>query len=250
MKLAIWGINGKMGQILLDETKKYNDIQVVFGVDNLKKDYGNISVYTDFSEINEKVDVIIDFSNHSAVHDILKYALKMKTPVIFCSTGHNEKEIQEIKNASKKIPIILSANMSFGGNFLIDFAEKNSKIFVNNGFTVDIAETHHKAKLDRPSGTALSVLNTILSKCPELSLENNFMGKRQENQICVHSYRLGNETGIHELIFSNDYEIVTLSHRVFSRNAFAKGAIDVAYKIINKKHGFYSMKNIEENIKN
>lgn len=254
MRIAIWGINGKMGQALLCETKNYNDVEVVFGVDNLYQNYETIVCYTDASKIKEKVDVIIDFSNHNATFDILSYALKTKTPVIFCSTSQNENELSAIKNASKTIPILLSPNMSFGANFMLKFAQTASNLFVSKGFSVDISETHHNAKLDRPSGTAKSILNAILSVCPNLSVEETTSGKRNANEICMHSFRIGSESGTHNLIFSNDYETITLSHKVYSRNVFAKGALDAAYKIINKNHGLYSMKNIdekcEENIKN
>lgn len=254
MRIAIWGINGKMGQALLCEIKNYNDVEVVFGVDNLYQNYETIVCYTDASKIKEKVDVIIDFSNHNATFDILSYALKTKTPVIFCSTSQNENELSVIKNASKTIPILLSPNMSFGANFMLNFAQTASNLFLSKGFSVDISETHHNAKLERPSGTAKSILNAILSVCPNLSVEETISGKRNANEICMHSFRIGSESGTHNLIFSNDYETITLSHKVYSRNVFAKGALDAAYKIINKNHGLYSMKNIdekcEENIKN
>lgn len=247
MNVAIWGINGKMGQTLLEEAKRIDDVNVVFGFDKSPNNNG-VKLYNDISQIDEKVDVIIDFSNHQATNELLKFAQSANTPVVICSTGHTKKEMEEIKKASKKIAILLSPNMSYGANFMLKFAEEHSKDFVGKGFSVDVSETHHNAKLDRPSGTALSILDAILTSCPNLHIENMQTGKRKQDDVCVHSFRLGSETGTHEIIFSSEYETITLTHKVYSRKAFAIGAINAAYYLINKNNGIYSIKHVLKNI--
>ena len=244
IRIGVFGILGRMGQTFINEANKFDNLKIVFGVDINECEIDGVQVYKNCQYICRPVDVIVDFSNHTAINTILKYALREKIPAVICSTGHTAEELMQIRETAKQIPILLSPNMSFGANFLIHFAEKNSKNFVDRGFQVDILETHHIEKKDSPSGTALAILQAVLSSCPNLHLEKELTGKREQDGISVHSMRLGNEIGTHELIFSSNNEVIKISHKVNNKAVFALGAIDAVEFITKQKPGYYTVKDV------
>ena len=170
--------------------------------------------------------------------------MERSLPVLIASTGHDDNEKNLIKEASKKIPIFFSANMSLGVALLSDLAERVTKLF--GDCDIEIIEAHHNQKLDVPSGTALTLANAIKNAREDLefNIGRHSNGKRLSNEIGIHSLRYGSEVGTHEIIFSNGLETITLKHDAKNRALFAKGALKAAEWLINKKPGLYGMKDL------
>lgn len=237
MKIIINGANGKMGHMLSDMAISEGE-EITARVDVMPAE----GTYTRLEDFNGEADCVIDFSNHSAAHELTAYCVKRKLPVLIASTGHTPEELEEIHNAAKNIPVFMSPNMSVGVALLADLAERVTKIF--GSCDIEMIEAHHNQKLDVPSGTALMIAKRIQEAKPELefNIGRHENGKRPQNEIGIHSLRYGTEVGTHEIIFSNGLETITLKHDAKNRALFAKGALSAARWLIKQSAGFYDMK--------
>lgn len=159
MKVLINGINGKMGQEVANVTDLDKDILLIGGVDKENTGIYTYPVYTSTSEIEEKPDVIIDFSVPVATLNILKYAKDNKVPVVIATTGFTDDQLKEIEEYSKYIPIFKSANMSYDINLMAKIVATLAKELPDTD--IEIIETHHNRKIDSPSGTALFLADSI-----------------------------------------------------------------------------------------
>ena len=245
-KLLISGASGKMGQKVLSALKGDNDLLPTCGV-SIEEDFSNpnFPIYKSFLDVKEKVDVIIDFSSAVVVDELLSFAVNTKTPVVICSTGLSEKQIENINNASKNIAIFRSANMSLGVNVLIKAVELVTKAL--GGFDVEIIEKHHNQKVDAPSGTALMLADAVKKVLPEnyyVYGREGVTGKRDKKEIGIHAIRGGNIVGEHDVIYAGENETVTLSHLASDRSVFANGAIAAAKFLVMKKKGLYNMNDL------
>jgi 4-hydroxy-tetrahydrodipicolinate reductase len=205
-------------------------------------------VYASCADVKEVVDVIIDFSFHAAIKDILSFATANRIPTVIATTGFTPEELQTIENAQKIIPIFRSANMSLGVNLICELAKKAAKLLPD--FDIEIIEKHHNQKVDSPSGTALMIADEIASVMPmEMEYQNGregICGKRKKNEIGIHAVRGGTIVGEHEVVFAGAQEVVTISHSAGSREILANGAICAAQFLTDKTPGLYSMKDIFE----
>ena len=248
MKIIINGALGKMGVELtriINESEK--DYAVAAGVD--PRADGSDNVFAKLSDYTGDADIIIDFSHHAATKDLMEYATNCNIPVIVSTTGHDETELAIIKEASAKIPVFHSANMSLGVAMLSDFACCAATLMPDAD--IEIVETHHNQKLDAPSGTALMLAGDI--KCvkedAELICGRNGQHKREKQEIGIHAIRRGGVIGIHEIIFTSGAETITIKHEAHSRSLFAEGALVAADFIINKKPGLYNMNSLVSEIR-
>lgn len=242
MKIIVNGINGRMGkevEKLLNDSS--NDFELVAGVD-LFSDRDD--VYKKLSDYDGPADCVIDFSNHLATKELLNYCVSKKLPVVIATTGHTKEENDLIENAADKIPVFFSANMSLGVALLASLARTVAKTM--RGANIEIVEKHHNRKLDVPSGTALLIAKEIKQELQdyELLVGRNENGKRPEKEIGIHSLRLGNIVGEHEVIVATDSQVITLKHEAQSRALFAEGALDAAKFLYKQQPGLYSMKDL------
>lgn len=237
MKILINGAAGRMGKTLYDAICAGGKHTAAALADSKEG-------YLKLSDIQAKADCVIDFSNHLSTNELLSYAKKNKTPVVIATTGQTAEELQAIKEASKEIPIFISANMSLGIAFLSKCAALAASLFTDGD--IEIIETHHNQKLDAPSGTALLLADKIREARPDLVVKTgrSGYGKRSKNEICIHAVRLGNIVGEHEVIFNTGSESVTLKHQAYDRAVFANGAIKAAEFLADKKNGLYSMDDV------
>ena len=247
LKVILSGCCGRMGNVVADLIANRDDCEIVCGVDKVcaSKDF---PIYPSFDDLEEKADVIIDFSHISTLPGLLKYATKTKTAVVLATTGFNEEQTESIKAAGKEIPVFFSFNMSLGVNLLIELSKKAAAVL--NGFDIEIIEKHHNQKLDAPSGTAVMIangLNEVLDNKMKHEYDRHCKReKRAENEIGIHSVRGGTIVGEHEVLFCGRDEIVSISHSARSREIFAVGAVNAALFLKDKKPGLYSMKELVE----
>ncbi len=244
MKLIIHGYTGRMGQAVVSMAQQgFRGAETAAKVspDCVEEKNG---CYTALEHFDGEADCIIDFSNHTATKELLEYAVKREIPVILATTGQTTEEVEMINKAAEKIAIFRSANMSIGIALLASLAKKTAEAFPNAD--IEIIETHHNQKLDVPSGTALLLGRKIKEarKNAELIIGRHENGKRAKNEIGIHSIRLGNEIGTHEIIISTGSETITLKHKAENRALFAEGALAAAEFICGKTAGLYDMRNI------
>ena len=241
MKILLNGACGRMGKEVEKQVEISENLEIVARVDKFATDgvcFNNIKDY------DGDADVIIDFSNHLGTAELTEYAVKRKIPVVICTTGHTDDELEMIENASKSTAVFHSANMSLGVALLVELAMKTAEVM--DGADIEIVETHHNRKLDAPSGTALMIANAIQKVRDNASLKFGRSGhnKREKDEIGIHSIRRGNIVGIHEVLVSTDSQTITIKHEAHSRALFAEGAISAAEFICGKGAGMYDMNSL------
>lgn len=233
-----------MGRLVAGAAEKTEDINVACGVDITEESKSKFPIFDSVEKINVKPDVIIDFSNPRALSALLAYGKNNKTALVLCTTGLSEAQLEEIKEASEKIPIFFSRNMSLGINVLIKLVKEAARALKDN-FDIEIIEQHHNRKVDAPSGTAFMLAEKIADEVGHgvkyLYDRHSQRKPRDKNEIGIHSIRGGNIVGDHEVIFAGDNEVITLSHHAQSREIFADGAIKAARFLLNKPPGLYDM---------
>lgn len=245
MKILICGVGGRMGREVAKLTLDGARGSVpVAGFDVLPVDTREFPTFTDWNEVDVDVDCIIDFSHHSATEALLAYACKKNIPVVLATTGHTEEEKQLILEASKKIALFHSANMSLGVALLVELAKITAKTFPDAD--IEIIEKHHNRKLDAPSGTALLLANALkeVREKAKFVFGRSGQAKRAPEEIGIHAIRMGNIIGEHEVIVGTDTQTITLKHEAHSRALFAEGAIAAADFLIGKPAGLYDMKSM------
>ncbi|QQK07574.1 4-hydroxy-tetrahydrodipicolinate reductase [Miniphocaeibacter halophilus] len=246
MNILLIGATGSMGKTVEEICSESKDFKIVAGIGlNDGKDH-KYPIYSNFSNVKENCDVILDFSNHNLITDILNYAIKIKKPLVISTTGYTDKQVEEIENASNYIPILFSGNMSLGINILLKVVENLSKSLLD--FDIEIIEKHHKLKKDSPSGTARMLFNSVnLGRDNELIEKYGREGtnlERANNEVGIHSVRGGTIVGEHTVLFSGEDEILEVTHKAQSKKIFAFGALKACKFIIEKENNLYSMRDI------
>lgn len=250
LKVLVCGIGGKMGGNIVDLLKGDNEAQVACGVDIHAPEGCKVPVYPSFSEVMERVDVIIDFSSPAVLEDELKYAVANGVPAVLASTGYTAAQLEEIKAAAEQTAIFKTANFSLGVNLLVGLVKKAAAV-LGESFDIEIVERHHNQKVDAPSGTALMLadaMNGVLEqKRQYVEGRSGIVGKRG-NEIGIHAVRGGTIVGEHEVMFAGEDEIISLSHSARSKRVFAVGAIRAAKWMAGKPAGLYDMNDVLKDI--
>jgi len=243
IKVGISGCLGKMGQELVKETNKDKRIKLVGGYDIKNRKTDSINIF-------QEASVIIDFSSPAAIKDNVSLALSHKIGLVIGTTGISQKEINLLKKASKKIPILYSSNMSLGINLLFELVRQTSSALKDTDYDIEISETHHRHKQDAPSGTAIS-LGEIAAEGRKIPFSKNIIldrvnqySKRKIGHIGFAVTRGGEVAGEHTVSFIGNNDRIDLVHKASNRSIFVKGAIEAAIFVSKQKIGFFSMKDV------
>jgi len=248
IRIIIHGCNGKMGQTVASVAAALPDIQVVAGGDKFPEIKQNpFPTYGSLSQCNEQADVIVDFSNPTALPDLLAFAKERKIPLVIATTGFSQDDIKLIEQASRTIPIFRSANMSLGVNVMLELVQKAAAA-LGNEFDIEIIEKHHNQKVDAPSGTAYVLADAINEVL--LNSKDYIFGRHSKNQrrskseIGIHAVRGGTIPGQHTVVFAGNDEVLEITHTAYSRQIFALGALHACKYITKKAPGLYGMKDM------
>lgn len=251
IKVIMHGCNGRMGQVITRLMEEDCETTIVAGIDPFDEKKNTYPVFSKVKDCNIEADVVVDFSNAKAVDELLDYCVEKKLPVVLCTTGLSEAQLEKVKEASEKTAVLRSANMSLGVNLLMDLVKRAAKVLAEEGFDMEVFEKHHRHKLDAPSGTAIALGEAINEAMKgTYHFEFDRTGKRQEREekeIGFSAVRGGSIVGDHDVIFAGMDEVVTLSHRAYSRDIFGKGAVAAAKFLYDKKAGMYSMSEVIAN---
>ncbi len=240
-KMILNGAGGRMGAAVREQVAASADDTILSAeIDKFSEAF----TLHNIADYKGEADVIIDFSHHSAVRELISYALGRSLPIVLSTTGHTEDEKALIYEAAKSVPVFYSANMSLGIAVLADFARRAAALLPDAD--IEIVEIHHNRKLDAPSGTAQMIADEMktVRQNAEFVYGRYGMGKRAPEEIGIHALRMGNEAGTHQVILSTDYQTIRLEHKAESRAVFAEGAISAAKFLIGKPAGLYDMKSM------
>ena len=235
-----------MGNEIINAAEKQNDIKIVCGFDREATRKGKFPIYNKIEDIKENVDVIIDFSIPAATFEILRYAQKNKIATVIATTGFDKKQLNEIEELSKEIPIFKSSNMSVEINLMASLVQKVAEVLKESD--IEIIETHHNKKIDSPSGTAILLADAI-NKVFDGEKEYNFdrmskREKREKKEIGFSAIRGGNIVGEHTVQFFSENETLEITHKSYSRQVFAEGALKAAKFVVTQQAGLYDMKDL------
>lgn len=242
------GCNGRMGQMITGLAEKDPDVEIVAGVDVSDHIQNSYPVFDNIAKCDVPADVVIDFASAKAVDGLLDYCVGKNIPCVLCTTGLSEEQLQKVQEVSGKTAILKSANMSLGVNLLMKLLKEATGVLAAAGFDIEIVEKHHNQKLDAPSGTALAladVINKELDNTYEYVYDRSTRReKRPVKEIGISAVRGGTIVGDHDVIFAGTDEVITLSHRAYSREVFAKGALQAAKFLSGKPAGLYDMSQV------
>lgn len=248
IQVIVSGCNGRMGQVVTRMCAERADMQVCAGFDLNCIQKNDYPVFTDPMSFDGHADVIVDFSNAAFLDPLLDFALARGIPAVICTTGHSPEQLQRLREASGRVPMFRSGNMSLGINLLANLVKKAAAV-LGPGFDVEIVERHHRMKVDAPSGTALMLADAAaagMDEPPAYVYERQSVRRpRGDHEIGISSVRGGTIVGEHEVIFAGPDEVIEFRHTAQSREVFANGAIAAAAFLAGvKTPGLYTMDDV------
>lgn len=257
-KLWIHGISGKMGEHIASESnQKGYDLVGGSGIDDIliaNNQKLEPQTYDNWGDYLLKSDIIIDFTTpdgnkalYAKLNDLSVKSLSSKA-VLIGTTGLHRNQLSDWKNLSSKrsLKLLLAPNTSVGIMLFSKIASTMQAVLKPLGFDLEMIESHHRDKIDSPSGTAKFLVNE-LCKYSDLKPIYGRDGKRQANEIGMASIRGGSVFGEHTLSFLGSHEELSISHRALSRKLFASGALQLGLWLLDQKNGAYGLSDIDIN---
>ena len=234
INVLVIGCNGCMGETICRLISETNDLNVVAGFDRTisNKNLFNFPIFNSIQRLQNhlinktiSIDVIVDFSFPDCTIKILhNIAIPYSIPIVIATTGFTQSQMYNIECTSRYIPIFISSNMSYEINLLDNILKQIAPKMTE--YDIEIVETHHNRKKDIPSGTAITLANSInnsLGGCKKIIYGRT--GKREDNEIGISSIRGGNIVGEHTINFFGKYDSLIITHTAYSRDMFAEGAL-------------------------
>ena len=262
MDITITGAGGRMGQMLVRQIAKTPGARLVAAVEApggkaLGRDAGEaagldasgVKITDDPAAAIGAGQVVIDFTVPAATVAHAGIAAAKGAAMVIGTTGLSPEQAGRIKAAAERVPIMWAANMSLGVNILLALVERTAAL-LDADYDIDILEMHHRHKIDAPSGTALA-LGHAAAAGRKIGLEevwrktrDGHTGARPAGEIGFATLRGGDEVGFHTVMYGGIGERLELTHRAFSREIYASGALKAAQWVQAQKPGLYSMKDV------
>ena len=254
IRLAIAGATGRTGERVLRMALADDRFEVAAALAAAGCDAIGTTVRVGDGEVvigdalDASCDVLIDFTVAAGTMAWLEVCLACGMPMVTGVTGHDDEQRERLQAAARTIPIVAASNFSIGIHLLIE-AVKRLAVELGEAYDVEIVETHHRHKVDAPSGTALSLADAVANATGRgrehvVFGRQGAIGERPAGQIGVHAVRMGEAVGRHEVHFSGPGETVSVSHEAHSRGTFAAGALHAAAWAVGKAPGLYSMRDV------
>jgi len=248
VRLLLHGCNGKMGQVISSLVEEDPEVEIAAGIDTYLTGKNSYPVFQDIKECTAEADCLIDFYVAGAVEGMLAYCVEKGLPCVVCTTGLDEAMLTKIEEASVRVAVLKSANMSLGINLLLKMIKEAAGLLAPAGFDMEIVEKHHNRKIDSPSGTALALADSINEEFDGayeyIYDRSSIREKRGDKEIGISAVRGGTIVGEHDVLFAGIDEVITFSHTAYSRNVFAKGAVQAAKFLAGKEAGYYDMSDV------
>ena len=237
MRAILWGANGAMGKLIGGILGKE-----VAGRVSIDGENGAAKSAAELGAVDAQV--VIDFSHHSAIADVLSFAKENRCAAVIGTTGHTAQEKELIYSAAREIPVFYAGNMSLGIAVLCRLAKQAAAAFPDAD--IEIVEIHHNRKVDAPSGTAKMLFESIREVRPQAvaNCGRAGEGKRTKDEIGIAALRLGGVVGVHEVHIHTQNQSLTLRHEAIDRAMLADGAVNAARFVVDKAAGLYNMEDM------
>ena len=251
-KIILSGAGGHMCRTIAELCADSDRQTIAAGFDISLPQNLSFPVFADPMQYDGPADVVVDFSHPAFLTSLLFYCSKRKLPLVLCTTGYTEGQLEEIRRASEQFPIFRSANMSLGINVLLELC-RQATLLLGPDWDIEITEAHHRRKLDAPSGTALMLADGIADvrsgQTHYVYERQSVRRPREQDEIGISAIRGGTITGEHTVYFAGENEVLTLHHSAQSRAVFAAGALRAAAFMASvTKPGLYSMRELVDTI--
>lgn len=248
VRAIMHGCNGRMGRVVTGLVREDEAIEIVAGVDAYTGIDNDYPVFESIEKCDVDADVVIDFSNAKAVDGLLRFCTEKQMPVVLCSTGLSEEQLEMVEKSAEKTAVLKSANMSLGINLLLKLLKDATKVLAPAGYDIEIVEKHHNQKLDAPSGTAIALadsINETMGNSFEYTYDRSRERKKREaKEIGISAVRGGTIVGEHEVLYAGPDEVIEFRHTAYSRGVFGKGAVEAAKFLAGKPAGRYDMSDV------
>ena len=261
LQVAIAGAGGRMGQALLDAVGSISNARICAALEHaasplLGRDAGVFSnhaagtvISSDLDATLAHADVLIDFTRPEGTLRHIAFCRRHRVNMVIGTTGFSMEEKKQIEAASKEIAIVFAPNMSVGVNVMLRLVALATKA-LHAQYDIEIIETHHKMKVDAPSGTALQI-GQVAAQAMGKSLDeiavydrHGTTGERQPGSIGFTAIRGGDVIGEHTVMFAGTGERIEISHKSSSRSNYAQGAMRAAVFLTGRKDGLYDMSDV------
>lgn len=248
VRVALTGASGRMGRAVLSLIADTPTVELAGAIAPEATRVDGVAVQAEFAleDVLTSADVLIDFSAPAATVTYASACVDADVALVSGTTGFANAQYADLEASASEIPILHASNFSRGMQAVHAATEAALKVL--EAYDIEITETHHNGKVDAPSGTAKELLKTIQTARPGAPTVSGREGTqpRQSGEIGVFARRAGDIRGEHEVLFAGNDEVLTITHRVGSREVFAAGALDAAVWIFEQAPGLYSFEEVIE----
>lgn len=249
INVAVAGVRGRMGSAIVSVLPSNPAFNLIGGFS--RSTSSDMDGLIDRDTALETADVILDFTVGSAAAELAEVCAARGGPaLVIGATGFDAADLEKIRLASRRLPIVRSGNFSIGINYLLGLVSRVAKDFGPDVWDIEILEAHHRHKLDVPSGTALMLGEAaahgrgVPLSSVEAQNRSGLSGERTIGEIGFAAIRGGGIVGEHSVVFAAPEEVITLSHSALDRGMFVRGALAAAHWIIDRESGEYSMQDV------
>lgn len=262
VRIAVAGAAGRMGSRITALSKEYEGLKLAGaferkGHKDTGKDIGTIvgigetgvKLVDSIESIIDDADLVISFTTVEASKEHLRIASSKGKSMVIGTTGFTKDDMKEVVELTKKIPCVMASNMSMGVNLLLKVLQDIARV-LGDDYDIEIIEAHHRMKKDAPSGTALKMAQVIADamqrNLDEVAVyaRKGIIGERTKKEIGIQTIRAGDIVGEHTVIFGGLGERIEVTHKVSSRDTFARGALRAALWLSGKPAGLYDMQDV------
>jgi 4-hydroxy-tetrahydrodipicolinate reductase len=261
-RIAVMGAAGRMGKVLVEAVHQAPGVSlgaaIVSPGSSLEgADAGELAgvgklgiiLKSSLAAAVDDFDVLIDFTNPELTLANLAECVRLNKAMVVGTTGLSAEQKQTLSDQARHTPVVFAPNMSVGINLLLDILHRAASV-LQDGYDVEIIETHHRHKVDAPSGTALR-LGEVVADAMGRNLEEcavygrkGITGPRAATEIGFETIRAGDVVGDHTVLFASEGERIEITHKASSRMTFAKGAVRACAWIKGQTNGLYDMQDV------
>jgi len=240
MKILLSGALGHMGRAV-EEALRDTEFTISAGIDPGPVTTAPFPVFAGIAPDLPPADMAVDFSCPALLTELLPYATAHQLPLILCTTGYDDAQLQSIREAAHHIPLFQASNISLGIALLKRLAQL-AQAFLPDA-DIEIIETHHRRKADAPSGTAITLYEALSEgqAHPAVYGRHGRDSRRQPGEIGLHAVRGGTVTGEHEILFLSEGERISLRHTMETRAALAQSILPILRFMAVQQPGYYTM---------
>jgi 4-hydroxy-tetrahydrodipicolinate reductase len=242
-RVGVNGAAGRMGRTVIETAADRDELQVAVGFDVADVDEVDGVPVVDAESVADGLDeydpeVVVDFTVPEATVALADVCAAAGVGLVVGTTGFADEQLAALDSAAESVPVLKAANFSRGIQALLRTVRE--AVGALDGYDLELLETHHNAKVDAPSGTARTILETVQEERdvrPVYGREGH--APREDDEIGVFARRAGDIRGEHELVLAGNDEVLSLSHRSEDRAVFAAGALDAAAWVAGQEPGRY-----------